>query len=374
MQEQEEPCPEGQHRNDAGECVPDVQEQDEACPEGQHRNEDGECVPDEPVEETDEGVVQDETNCPEGTHWDEATMTCIPDMVEPVAVETTTPDAITIDALTLGEPFADYDSMEDCIAKNQDKEDPAGYCASIQNQAEPAQETRVLAATSNDVKHLKRLFAKEQLEHRHQHDDIQESIAKFNNALDCNNTSFTAIRTGIQSLRKQQRRIAHKLNEVIHSMPQPVDVTPIVEQVNDRFATFHTQMHRMALTTASTQKTTQKSLRSFSHQLANLKESIPDTVQLHAEVASSVTTMLNDLKAELESKLQEAIDAYRADVTKQLEETTHNKLKETETIVTRLDNLTDMVKSLSQFKAPNKTLQENKDTGPDAKRPWEEAN
>lgn len=36
----------------------------------------------------------------------------------------------------LGEPFADYEDMDACIAANQDKEDPAAYCASIKAKTE----------------------------------------------------------------------------------------------------------------------------------------------------------------------------------------------------------------------------------------------
>ena len=40
------------------------------------------------------------------------------------------------DKKLLGEPFSGYASMDDCIAKNSDEEDPAAYCASIQAKAE----------------------------------------------------------------------------------------------------------------------------------------------------------------------------------------------------------------------------------------------
>ena len=33
-------------------------------------------------------------------------------------------------------PFADYKDMKDCMAKNQDKGDPAAYCATIMREAE----------------------------------------------------------------------------------------------------------------------------------------------------------------------------------------------------------------------------------------------
>lgn len=40
----------------------------------------------------------------------------------------------------LSEPFAGYTDMDDCIAKNQDKEDPAAFCASIKQKTEEPKE------------------------------------------------------------------------------------------------------------------------------------------------------------------------------------------------------------------------------------------
>ena len=56
-------CPEGQHRNDQGICVPDVQ----PCPEGQYRYQ-GVCVP---------------NTCPAGTHRNPTTHACDPDEPTP---------------------------------------------------------------------------------------------------------------------------------------------------------------------------------------------------------------------------------------------------------------------------------------------------
>ena len=38
----------------------------------------------------------------------------------------------------VGEPFADYTDFADCVAKNQDKDDPEAYCAAIKQKAEQA--------------------------------------------------------------------------------------------------------------------------------------------------------------------------------------------------------------------------------------------
>jgi len=45
------PCPDSQHRNAAGDCVPDATEQEEPCEDGYHRDAEGNCVPDEPLDE-----------------------------------------------------------------------------------------------------------------------------------------------------------------------------------------------------------------------------------------------------------------------------------------------------------------------------------
>jgi len=62
-------CPEGQHKNEAGECVPDEPEVAEAeeCPVGQHKNDLGDCVPDEPVTETVEENPESQQPAPQDT-------------------------------------------------------------------------------------------------------------------------------------------------------------------------------------------------------------------------------------------------------------------------------------------------------------------
>lgn len=40
-------------------------------------------------------------------------------------------------------PFGEYESFEDCVAKNQDKDDPAAYCAVIQRQIEGGESSKI---------------------------------------------------------------------------------------------------------------------------------------------------------------------------------------------------------------------------------------
>lgn len=47
------------------------------------------------------------------------------------------PEGENMDDKSRSEPFADYKDFDDCVSKNQDKEDPEAYCASIKKKAEP---------------------------------------------------------------------------------------------------------------------------------------------------------------------------------------------------------------------------------------------
>ena len=81
--------------------------------------------------------------CPDGTHMDPELGTCVPNEIpEVVTTEAPVPDATKVlevklpKKLSLGEPFADYADHADCVAKNQDKEDPDAYCADIKRKTE----------------------------------------------------------------------------------------------------------------------------------------------------------------------------------------------------------------------------------------------
>ena len=45
-------------------------------------------------------------------------------------------DVGTAIELTLGVPFADYSDFDDCVSKNQDKDDPEAYCADVKGKTD----------------------------------------------------------------------------------------------------------------------------------------------------------------------------------------------------------------------------------------------
>lgn len=51
----------------------------------------------------------------------------------------------------LNKPFADYDDFADCVAQNQDKDDPEAYCAAIQDEAEDKE----VSDSKTTAKHIK---------------------------------------------------------------------------------------------------------------------------------------------------------------------------------------------------------------------------
>lgn len=54
-------------------------------------------------------------------------------------------------AESISEPFADYDDFDDCVAKNQDKEDPEAYCAAIKKKAEDEPKEASVEQTEKDA-------------------------------------------------------------------------------------------------------------------------------------------------------------------------------------------------------------------------------
>lgn len=165
--EQEE-CPEGQVRDpETGECVPKATETE--CPEGMHMDDQGKCVPDQPPHNT-----------------------AVPELPSGTA---TAPVGVTTENL-LGEPFADYTDMADCVAKNQDKDDPEAYCAGLENKVEGETLLRLgkrMLAVEAHVAEIKQLLKQktrlaevEAVKRKQNDDDITEQLNSVKETVDFN--------------------------------------------------------------------------------------------------------------------------------------------------------------------------------------------
>jgi hypothetical protein len=483
----QEPCPEGQHRNDAGECVPDEVEEQEECPEGQHMV-DGECVDDEPEpveEQLDKGCeegfhpdpvtgecipnepLQEQEECPEGQHRDIDTGECVPNVVaeqeqaecpegfhkddqgecvpdevpkdEAVALEIDapsivvegvkyerTPDTVSIEELTLGEPFADYDSFEDCVAKNSGKDDPEAYCAEIQREAEPAAESLALKHTMEE----------RELKWKHSMEALRKELTSTNDVASRNTAKINLLRKGTLEASRNQQRIAETVNTITANLQQIASrpnlapevnakLKEIREQINASFATMTTHINdAMTASRADTAKrmaTMESQMRAHKSTLtkqfnaehtrvsslfntanARIKEirgQIPplaaqfktgqDDVQKRIEAAMQriveTTALVGEQKLDyerildaLEDKYQtattplkeriEALETENAELTEK-QEAHDQKVKELkETHQIEKENLEAQIKP--QYTAPQKSIEETDTNAEPAKKAW----
>ncbi len=182
-------CKEGEHWDAEQEkCVPDAAaaEQEEAptppCPEGYHEV-DGKCVKDAPATAEQEGM------CPKGYHNENGE--CVPDQppkadlqaptVEFPSTDKPAPVGVTpaAEIYSLGEPFADYSSFDDCVAKNRGKGDPQAYCASIKRQTEERQLLGEIKKLRKEIAGLKQKEEAKALEQKHREATIKETIKEL---------------------------------------------------------------------------------------------------------------------------------------------------------------------------------------------------
>lgn len=104
----------------------------------------------------------------------------------------------------LGEPFADYTDIDDCVAKNPDKEDPAAYCATLMRKVEG--ETKLDAVQENRT-------LKEQLEDiTEQFNEIDEAYVKWKKTMN-------------EKVFDNQKKILNALNEIKEELTKPKTVT-----------------------------------------------------------------------------------------------------------------------------------------------------
>lgn len=177
-----------------------------------------------------------ELSCPVGQHRDPATNLCIADdsVVEPAPNTMETVKLPTL--LRLGEPFAGYSSMDDCIAKNPDKDDPAAYCASIMQKAE--------GEPASEVKETKDIYETQQ--------NIRRRLAEINNVgvvrdariaekVNSLNRSMAGVAKQVQSINtastKQLKEVADKLQKHVKNVEKAVSFNIVAESRKQRRAT-----------------------------------------------------------------------------------------------------------------------------------------
>lgn len=196
-------CADGFHWDeDSKTCIPDKIEDEPLPPETPlgptlepapllTLEQDATTVPTEPEAPT----IPTEPKCEEGSHYDKELGACVPDGAdlgtEPQTIDTPITEFKLPAKLRLGEPFANYADFDDCVSKNQDKEDPAAYCASIKQKTEGDAVSEVkktprlgdiyetFEGLHKDIKELRTQTIKRDVKNAEAINQLNEAIAKW---------------------------------------------------------------------------------------------------------------------------------------------------------------------------------------------------
>jgi len=428
--EQEEACPEGEHRNEEGKCVPDesAKEQEESCPEGQHKDPDtGECVPDK-VEE------QEEHKCPEGEHWseeedkcvadkvaeqedstqecpvgfhrDSETGECVPDeaalpeplpnvvvgeiklqkpMLKPKLLETLTPKQ-----LRLGEPFADYADFADCVAKNQDKDDPEAYCGQIKHQVEGETIKLPNEPMTEIVKPIATIISKEIMRSERGNTLRREKalLTKLNETIQVYNVLCKSIVEMLKPLLENDALTVKRLDEVVASLNKTdtelaKQITESVKCMNrgDKAVINYTLKNaKLSETKLATLmkarnvevkklfETLPKPDVSWKQEITELKATIEKLTSQLTEAKANYDKILNTMDVKFvevndattqlteSNKQKDAIITGLQEKLAKYEEKQTKTVKETESLAVRMDNVEE--KRKGKFQGHNKTGEE----------------
>lgn len=240
--------------------------------------------------------------CGEGSHWDEIAGTCVPDKLpEPVVSDLVREARLpSKKMLTLGEPCdwskAGYTSFADCEAKNQDKGDPAAYCADVKR--------KIMGETLQETLNLNKIYARdarladEAQQLARNQKTIVETVAKL----------VTHQRKQDQLLKK----IPHALNRMANESRQTA--SKILEyqekQANHEEAR---QIHTLKETAKATKKLTKKTAQSEAKILEYLKKNAEGNKEFKKhvkETLSQLATSLAKRKQGLEKKLSQLATSH----------------------------------------------------------------
>ena len=375
-------CPDGEVWSDVEKkCVPAAVEQDEepeACPEGQHRNDAGECVPDTPAAEELDGdpsasSAKPTPECPEGSSWSAELNICV---ATPIATQgpVVEIEKHTIEKLKLGEPFADFDSFADCVAKNQSKEDPEAYCASLEQKTE-ASETR---------ENVSNLYALEQykLEQRRTFDRQTQDIKVLKHAVREYAKDISALKKGLVETSQTTRRIGDAMTDISEY------IIGFTDKMNKSFSSYEQVQNKKFQITNASISNIGKQLHfvetrkpydpaSMNKELNTLKESLSqhqtelnleltalkdsfnelkivtleETKQTYETLLGGVDEKYKEYKVDMETKLTEMTAAKQ-----KIEENTLKETAEKDNLTAeKIENLEAQILTLSKFKGNVKT-------------------
>jgi len=198
-----------------------------------------------------QGVAEQDDStqkCPVGFHRDPETDECVPDQAatpKPIpnvvvgeiklqkpALKPKLVESLTPMDLRLGEPFAGYTNMDDCISKNSDKEDPAAWCATAKRNVEGETVKLPEGPMTELVKPIAMAISKEQVQNERRNSLRREKalLNKLNEVVEAYNNFSKVFIAALSPLHENDALVVKRLDEVVASLNR-VDME-IVKQIS----------------------------------------------------------------------------------------------------------------------------------------------
>lgn len=385
-----------------------------SCPDGYHLVTDDSgnqtCEPDIPPPPMDKPVAEaadvqpqdmapagtgdtvqpsDKEPCPEGQHRDPTTGLCVVDttVVTPAPnIQTETVKVPTL--LKLGEPFAGYKDMDDCISKNPDKEDPAAYCASIMRKVEkePAAEIKESHNIYETQKQITKSLQEVQNRGIVRDAQIAEKVNSLNRALAKTLTETSkAIKHINETMQKNQAstmkfiktvQSAANYNLIAETKKHLQSTKSLQESMKKEFGKLaesytklqeytNKQLTKLATSIAETNRQAGKPAKAILQEIANIKQRIQKVTELATEQKKDFETILATADKNVEGLKEtvKTLEQWKTEKEQQIKETTQKeKDQETQTkalkevlepLQTQIDNLESRLKGNFKNKSPD---------------------
>lgn len=380
-QQAEHQCGEGEHwSEEQGKCVPKkVEAQEEGIKPGSHYCEEH---PDDPRckehkkaihGEEPKATEQEEHTCPEGEHWSEEQGNCvadeaptqetfkieIPTLEEPKPQKPIQTAEITLPKpLKLGEPFGGYTDFADCVAKNQDQDDPGAYCVYIKHKTEG--ETVKPLTTSENIYETQKQLASEMSKSTSDSYIRDIKLAEYLNSVGkALQQIFPHFKTTFEKMREDadanSKAQITQINEAL---------SKIGNQMNEFATTYNKKLVEVKAKLPKDDLTWKTEIKQeigrVSDNLAHYKEDYDKTFKdIDTKVVEFQSTTESENK-ELKEKVQKLEDE-KAKITEELGKFKQEKEKtvqETQKTKIRMDNVEDKLQKLSKYKGQSQPINE----------------
>ena len=329
--------------------------------------------------------------CPVGSHWDKIAGTCVKDPMpeQPAGLEGRTdfPASMVSEIrlpkmLKLGEPFANYDNFEDCVAKNPDKEDPEAYCADIKRKTEGETVKETMFNIYEQVKHVDNRGLARDSKLAETMNILNTGVASltktvahiprsFDKQLMLTDTlrvrDFTNLRHGINKYAKSLNETAVRTNRNLQSTN--TYLKQLAETANKNTRRIDTLLSNLATDNAKLRAELRETKTSLVNKVEANKKDYEKVTHLIEQVKGDEIKSLTEQKKALEQELEQrkcgpdehySEEEGKCVPNKPKEPEKTEETKKIEEMATKIDNLEAKLKG--EFKGKNQPIKETEKT------------